>query len=83
MNEAQFHEFITRLDAIIKLLALNLPGELSLTEKIAVLKGAGLKNVQIADILGTSPGYVSVALSREKKRGGKSSKQNRAHLGDD
>ncbi len=68
MNEAQFREFITRLDAMIKLLALNLPGDLSLAEKISVLKEAGLKNVQIANILGTTSGYVSVALSREKKK---------------
>jgi DNA-binding CsgD family transcriptional regulator len=74
MDDAQFREFMTRLDAIVKLLALNLPGDLTIAERISVLKEAGFRNVQIAQILGTTPGYVNVALSREKKREGKSHK---------
>lgn len=67
MDDRQFKELTSRLDAIIKLLALGLPQTLSLADKIVMMRDAGLKNAQIAQILGTSEGYVSVALDRAKK----------------
>lgn len=68
MDQEQFDEIVSRLDAMLKLLALNLPSELSLAEKISRLNGTGLRVNQIARILGTSDGYVSVAIDREKKK---------------
>lgn len=68
MEQKQFDMLIQRLDTVLKLLALNLPEDLTAQEKIVKLSGTGLKGTDIAQILGTSPGYVAVALDRARKR---------------
>jgi len=72
MDDKQFRQLLNRLDAIVKLLALNLPKEMKLSEKIVLLRNMGFPNKQIAQILGTSPKYVGVALDRAKKEKKKS-----------
>lgn len=68
VEQKQFNALVQRLDAILKLLALGLPEGLTSQEKIVKLSDTGLKGTEIAQILGTSPGYVAVALDRARKR---------------
>jgi CRP-like cAMP-binding protein len=56
------------IDEVARLLALNLKREHSLQDVIAELDSVGIRQARIAEILGTSPGSVSVALSRTKRR---------------
>ena len=57
-----------KLDVLIRLQAISIVDRFSTQrEKIAFLSKAGLGPKAIADILGTSPNSVSVALSNIKK----------------
>jgi len=60
-------EIVAKLDTIIKLLALGVAGDKKQVEKIAMLSLSGLKPKEIAEILGTTPLTVSVALSGLRK----------------
>jgi hypothetical protein len=77
MDEKQFDILIERLDTITKLLAANLPQEMTLSEKAMLLHNVGLRSTEIAKILGTSSKYVSVALFRGKKSKGKRNSEDR------
>jgi len=55
------------MDAIIKILALTLPKELTQADKIVLLSDAGFQPKEIAGILGTTPNTVSVTLSKMKR----------------
>lgn len=62
---------VDALDEISRLLALLLrrqDGEQPLQEFIGDLSSAGLAPSRIAELAGTTPGYVSVALSRTRKK---------------
>jgi DNA-directed RNA polymerase specialized sigma24 family protein len=60
------------MDELARLLALNLKREHGLADVIVELDGVGYKQGRIAELLGTSAGYVNVALARandaEKKK---------------
>jgi DNA-binding NarL/FixJ family response regulator len=61
-------EILKKFDTVIKLLTISsLKGEKQL-EKIKILSGEGLPPKEIADLLGTSPNTVSVALNKLKKK---------------
>lgn len=62
------------IDEVARLLALNLKRERGLQEVIAELDSVGIKQARIAELLGTSPGYVNVALTRAKEVEGKKKK---------
>lgn len=62
-------EMLQRLDEIARLLVLTLRRDQTLQEAIADLDMAGIGQSRIADLLGTSPAYVSVALARVKTSG--------------
>jgi DNA-binding NarL/FixJ family response regulator len=62
----------TRLSQIMRLLALSLVAGKKQREQIAVLSRAGLDRHEIAEILGTTPGTVSVELSLIKRNTKKS-----------
>ena len=55
-------EVVKKLDVLIRLTAIGLCAEKSQREKIQILDSAGLPPRQIAEILGTTPNSVSVAL---------------------
>jgi hypothetical protein len=57
-----------KLDEIVRLLAMNVKRERPLAEAIEELNEAGFGQTRIADLLGTSPAYVNVALGRAKKK---------------
>jgi DNA-directed RNA polymerase specialized sigma24 family protein len=56
------------MDEVARLLALNLKRERGLQEVIVELDGVGIPQARIAQLLGTSAGYVNVALSRAKEQ---------------
>lgn len=63
-------EVADKLDTLIRLTAIGLFGEKTQRERIELLSSAGLQPKEIADLLGTTPNTVNVALSgmRKKKR---------------
>jgi len=69
MNEDEFRAALFRkIDLNNRLQALNLVKDKpSLKEKIEALYSLGIGPTEVADMLGTTPGYVSVAISRIKK----------------
>jgi hypothetical protein len=62
------------MDEVARLLALNLKRERGLQEVIVELDSVGIPQSRIAELLGTTGGYVSVALTRAKKAQKKSGK---------
>jgi CRP-like cAMP-binding protein len=60
------------IDEVARLLALNLKRERGLQEVIVELRSVGIPQARIAELLGTTSGYVSVALERAKKQAKKS-----------
>jgi CRP-like cAMP-binding protein len=55
------------MDEVARLLALNLKRERGLQEVIVELDSVNIPQARIAELLGTSDGYVSVALTRAKQ----------------
>jgi DNA-binding CsgD family transcriptional regulator len=71
MNDPVSEEISHKLDVLIRLVAMGLCGEKTQREKISILDMAGLTPKVIAEMLGTTPNTVSVALSglrRERKK---------------
>lgn len=68
MNDSQFKEILQRLDAITRILVLNLPEEIDQAQKIIVLSEGGLQPKDITKILGTTPNAIRIALHRAKKK---------------
>ena len=54
------------MDEVARLLALNLRRERGLQDVIVELDSVNIPQARIAELLGTSSSYVSVALSRAK-----------------
>lgn len=77
MNESSARDLSDKLDVLIRLAAIGLCEDKTQQEKIYLLSMAGLTPKTIADILGTTPNTVSVALSnmRKKRRSGTSGKR--------
>ncbi len=67
IDSAQLRELTTRMDAIIKMLALSLPKGLTQAEKVVLLSDAGFQPRDIASILGTTSNTVSVTLIKIKR----------------
>jgi len=62
------YEIIRRLDAIIKLLTIDVMKDKTQKEKIILLNDAGFGPKQISEIIGTSSNTVNVALSNLRKK---------------
>ncbi len=75
MKETSEDRATELLEQVVGLLGLLLtkglpePGMIQ-KEQIRILASAGLQSKQIADLLGTTPGTVSVRLSEAKKKAG-------------
>lgn len=63
METKELKLLFAKLDAVIRLLALNVSRESSQRERIRVLWVAGLKPSEIANVLGTTSSTVRVTLS--------------------
>lgn len=84
MNTAD--ELASKLDVLIRLTAIGLCADRSQREKIGILDSAGLPPKQIAEILGTTPNTVSVALAglrKERKKGAQARKAKPKETSDD
>lgn len=80
MTEAAISRIEEKLDSIVRLLASIFAESTGLEDKskydkIQKLSGLGLDRILIAEILGTTPGTVSVALSQAKNRKKKKAKK--------
>jgi len=69
MNERD-NSITRRLDTLIRLVATGICADRPQKEKIAILSSAGLSPKEIADIIGTTPNTVSVALSSMRREKG-------------
>ncbi len=61
-------DLASKMDALIRLTALQVLGDKTGAEAISVLGRAGLDNDLIAEIVGTTPATVRGALSRVRRR---------------
>jgi DNA-directed RNA polymerase specialized sigma24 family protein len=61
-------EQLDPMDEVARLLALNLKRERGLQEVIVELDSVAIPQARIAQLLGTTDGYVSTALSRAKEQ---------------
>jgi len=61
-------QILERLDLILKVLSLSIGTGQSLTERVRLLKLAGLDNKTIAHVLGTSPNAVRSLISNSRDR---------------
>lgn len=69
MSDELLETLIAKTDTLIRLQAINAVKEFeSQKEKIEFLSSAGIRNVDIAEILGTSAKSVGVALVRIRKQ---------------
>jgi hypothetical protein len=57
-----------QLDSLIRLTALQVIGDRTGVEAIALLGRAGLDNELIAEVVGTTPATVRAALSRARRK---------------
>jgi len=72
----ELRRIIKRLDVLINIMLMSTEADskLAMSKKIEILNAAGLRSIEIADILGISPTNVSVRLNQLRK---KSAKQNK------
>ncbi len=75
-------EVANKLDTLIRLTAIGLFGDKTQKEKIELLAIAGLGAKEIADLLGTTPNTVSVALYGLKKKKKKKVARKKKPVGD-
>ena len=68
-NEGMLAKISDQLSQLTRLVALSLTSDKKQRDKIVYLSRAGLDRHEIANILGTTPGTVSVELSILKKKG--------------
>jgi DNA-directed RNA polymerase specialized sigma24 family protein len=75
IDEKQFKEITSKMDLIVRLLALNIVKDLKVQkDKIITLSSFGFGPSEIARLLGTTPHTVSVTLSDVKKKAKKEEK---------
>lgn len=68
MEEKQFKQLSEKLDKIIKLLAVLSVGDAKGREAIKKLSAAGFQPKDIAELIGTTPNTVRVALTSMKSK---------------
>jgi DNA-binding CsgD family transcriptional regulator len=68
MEGKHYKEISEKLDAIIRLLAMQSLGDKKGREAISLLANLGFQPKDIATMIGTTPNTVSVALSEMKKK---------------
>ena len=68
MNDADMQLLLGKLDAIIKLLVIDVTQGKDQTEQIRLLSHVGFQPKNIAEMLGTTANNVSVRLSSLKKK---------------
>jgi hypothetical protein len=77
VEEKQFRAIVSKLDILIRIVALSNTKGLTSTDKISLLNQAGLAPKNIAEIIGTSQNVVNVRLSQMRRKEGKNGKEKR------
>ncbi len=72
------HEILERLDQILRVLALQVATDRSMTEGARLLKLAGMDNHTIAEVLNTSSATVRALTSNLRRRKGTSERKKAA-----
>lgn len=67
-NEAILRSIDEKLDQMLRLAALQLTSNMKQVQAIYTLNAAGFERRWIADLLGTTPGTVSVTLAKAKAK---------------
>jgi DNA-directed RNA polymerase specialized sigma24 family protein len=67
MSQNELSELLSKLDQIIRLLALSVTRGMKQGEQIIMLSNAGFQPKEIADLLGTTANTVRVTLSNHRK----------------
>jgi DNA-binding CsgD family transcriptional regulator len=67
-NEAILRSIDAKLDQMLRLAALQLTSNMKQVQAIHTLSAAGFERRWIADLLGTTPGTVSVTLAKAKAK---------------
>jgi hypothetical protein len=67
-NEAILQSIDAKLDQMLKLAALQLTSNMKQVQAIQTLSSVGFERRLIADLLGTTPGTVSVTLAKAKAK---------------
>lgn len=73
-------DIVSKLDVLIRLTAIGLFADKTQKERIQILDSAGVPPKQIADMIGTTPNTVSVALSalRKERRKGRQTRKSKS-----
>lgn len=61
-------QILERLDLILKVLSIQVAADKSLTERVRLLKLAGVDNKTIAEVFNTTPASVRVLASNLRRR---------------
>ncbi len=69
-DDILLRDVANKLDVLIRLTALSVASGRKQREQIVMLAGAGLSRHEIAELLDTTPGTVSVVLSNSRKARG-------------
>ncbi len=77
MDDKQFKVIVSKLDVLIRIIALTNTKDLTSTDKISLLSQAGLAPKEIAEIIGTTQNVVNVRLSQMRRKEGKHDKEKR------
>jgi DNA-binding CsgD family transcriptional regulator len=67
-NKAELDDLLMQARITNRLLAASLKSTMKQQALIELLKGTGASNGEVADVLGTTPNTVNVALNRAKKK---------------
>jgi len=67
MSDKQFEQLMNKLDALIKITAVNVSQGKSIAEVALLLSDFGFQNKEIASILGTTPAYINKVKYEAKK----------------
>jgi len=68
MNDDQFSIIVSKLDSILKLLAMNTVLGKNLREQVDILDSIGLERKLIANTLGKTPNHIGVVLHDLRKK---------------
>jgi len=72
MDEQQFKQLSTKLDMIIKLLAINVIEGKDIKNQVSILSSSGYQSKQIGEIIGKTPNHIRVILHGIRKERSKS-----------
>jgi len=67
MSNEQFEKLMDKLDALIKIAAVNVSQGKTIAEVAILLSDFGFQNKEIAAILGTTPHYIGTVKVRAKQ----------------